>query len=79
MRNTALLRTVGEALYGLRWQCAIARELGVNDRTVRRWVAGTETPRAQVWVDLIAIGETRQKQLGEALAALSKFIAVPGL
>jgi len=28
-------------LYGAqRWQTALARELQVNDRTVRRWVAG---------------------------------------
>lgn len=34
------LRAAGEALYGARWQTALARELGVADRTVRRWLAG---------------------------------------
>lgn len=34
------LRAVGEALYGPRWQAGLARDLGVNERTVRRWVAG---------------------------------------
>jgi len=34
-----LLREAGEALYGPLWQSAIARDLNVNDRTVRRWAA----------------------------------------
>lgn len=36
----ALLRQVGGALHGERWQTPLARELGVSDRTVRRWLAG---------------------------------------
>lgn len=35
-----LLREVGEALYGERWQSDLARDLNVADRTVRRWAAG---------------------------------------
>lgn len=34
------LRTAGEALYGPRWQRQLAIDLGVADRTVRRWLAG---------------------------------------
>ena len=34
------LKSAGEALYGPRWQSALARRLGVDDRTVRRWLAG---------------------------------------
>jgi transposase-like protein len=34
-----LLKRAGEALYGPRWQSALARDLGVSDRTIRRWVA----------------------------------------
>ena len=37
----ALLRKVGECLYGTRWQSELARALGVTDRTMRRWVNGT--------------------------------------
>lgn len=36
----ALLREAGEALYGDQWQSALARDLKVADRTVRRWAAG---------------------------------------
>lgn len=35
-----LLRRVGEALYGSRWQSDLAHNLNVADRTVRRWVSG---------------------------------------
>lgn len=36
----ALLIDCGLALYGPQWQSALARDLGVSDRTIRRWVAG---------------------------------------
>lgn len=36
----AILRQAGEALYGPHWQTALARALQVNDRTMRRWIAG---------------------------------------
>ena len=35
-----LLRETGEALFGPRWQCELARALGVSDRTMRRWANG---------------------------------------
>jgi hypothetical protein len=30
----------GRALHGERWQTALAQDLGVTDRTMRRWLAG---------------------------------------
>ncbi len=30
----------GQLLYGPHWQCALARNVGVTDRSVRRWVKG---------------------------------------
>lgn len=35
------LRAAGEALFGQQWQSPLARDLGVSDRSMRRWVAGT--------------------------------------
>ena len=35
-----ILAECGPALYGDRWRSALARELGVDLRTVQRWVAG---------------------------------------
>jgi hypothetical protein len=34
-----LLRIVGYALYGDRWQSPIAADLGVSDRAVRYWLS----------------------------------------
>lgn len=37
------LSAKGRALRGERWQTALARDLGVTDRTMRRWLSG-ESP-----------------------------------
>ncbi len=40
--TAAQLRELSTRLYGAaRWQTALAKELKVNDRTVRRWASGT--------------------------------------
>jgi hypothetical protein len=36
---------IGEDLYGSCWQRELAKALGVNERTVRRWAAGGGVPR----------------------------------
>ena len=58
-----LLTAVGVALYGPRWQSDLARDLGVSDRTVRRWVSGEDIPRQGVWRDLLALVVTHHEQL----------------
>ena len=39
------LRTIGERLYGPRWQTKLARALPVNARSVRRWLSGERNIR----------------------------------
>lgn len=39
---------LAEALHGERWQAPLARNLGVNLRTVQRWAAGQNEPSATV-------------------------------
>jgi hypothetical protein len=46
------LRHVGEALFGPRWQAALADELGVTRRTVSGWAAGDYAIPASVQADL---------------------------
>lgn len=58
-----LLVETGEALYGPQWQSALARDLGVADRTVRRWVAGTTAIPAGVHVDLVRLAIERAARL----------------
>jgi hypothetical protein len=36
--NIELFEKIGQALFGPFWQCEMARALGVNERTVRRWI-----------------------------------------
>lgn len=54
-----LLVECGEALYGSQWQTALARDLGVADRTVRRWVAGTSEVPHGLYVDLLRLTQER--------------------
>lgn len=55
-----IIRAYCEALYGESgWQSALARDLLVTDRTVRRWVAGT-TPWPKTLVeDLLLLTRRR--------------------
>lgn len=62
-----LLVECGEALHGPRWQTELARDLGVSDRTVRRWVAGTYEVPAGLYLDLLRLTQERAARL-DALA-----------
>lgn len=60
-----LLVECGEALYGPRWQTDLAADLGVSDRTMRRWVAGTSEVPAGLYVDLLRLTQERAAVLDE--------------
>jgi hypothetical protein len=53
-----LLRQIGIFFHGEEWQAPLARDLHVSERTMRRWVAGTEDIPRGVWRDLSAHLET---------------------
>ena len=53
------LRTIGELLYGERWQSPLARDLGVDDRTVRGWLTGKGRPGAYTAVLLCTLAQRR--------------------
>jgi hypothetical protein len=65
-----LLREVGEALYGPRWQSDLAADLGVTDRTVRRWAAGSTPMPDGVIDDLRATVKSRTGDLAKILKRL---------
>ncbi len=67
------LDTIGQALYGPQWQSAVARDLGVNDRTVRRWVAGVSRIPPGILGELKAVCLERSAQL----KAMAKQIEAP--
>lgn len=63
------LRQLGELLWGPRWQTAMARALGVNARTVRRWAVGDSPISGPVAVTLFALRDAKaplKRQLIEA-------------
>jgi hypothetical protein len=47
-----LLQQIGTFFHGEEWQAPLARDLRVNERTMRRWVAGTEEIPRGVWREL---------------------------
>jgi hypothetical protein len=68
--DVIFLREVGEALYGPRWQSELARRIGVSDRSVRRWVAGTDDVSDTAWRDIweaIGIRTIQLEKLGNRL------------
>ena len=60
----ALLARIGVALYGERWQSAIARDLEVNIRTVQRWAAGEVEPSWAVFAELLVLLNEKAAELG---------------
>ena len=66
------LTTIGEALYGSQWQSELARALGVNDRTVRRWAAGKNAMPEGISEELSELCAERGKSLVELAAKLRR-------
>ncbi len=68
----ALLREAGEAMYGSRWQSDMARDLGVSDRTVRRWVAGEFAIPPNVWSEIAVRARARRLCLEKFAAGVAE-------
>jgi hypothetical protein len=67
-----ILRKVGEFFYGEEWQAPLARDLRVNERSMRRWLAGTEDVPKGVWKDLGSKLEIYQRSLGILVSAVNR-------
>lgn len=68
-----LLREVGESLYGRLWQSDLARALGVNDRTMRRWASGESSMPPGLAGNLVKACRVRT---GEIAAMIDKLRSV---
>lgn len=69
------LAEIGRALYGERWQTALAADLGVADRTMRRWAAGTSPAPPGIEAELRRLLEERGVEIGRLLAEIEWSIA----
>lgn len=67
-----LLREIGEALYGSRWQSDLARALNVADRTMRRWAAGDFPVPDGAWQEMRALLKDRGVQIAKARRKLPR-------
>lgn len=63
------LRVIGEALYGERWQSDIARDLNVDSRRVRQWLASERPIPAGIWVELAAKLRQRKQTIAGLLSS----------
>jgi hypothetical protein len=73
-KDRLLLRQIGGFLHGEEWQAPLARDLRVSERTMRRWMAGTEEIPRGVWRDLSSHLEIYNRTL-ESLVAEVKLTA----
>jgi hypothetical protein len=67
--NLQKLRILGEALYGPRFMRAIARDLGVNYRTVLRWDGEQFPVGDKIIAELIVIAKDRKNIISKAIMA----------
>ena len=66
------VRAVGLVLYGEQWQRALAGDLKVSDRAVRRWVAGDANPPEDIAPRLRALLDKRMLKMREVRSSLPK-------
>lgn len=69
------LTAIGTALYGSQWQSALARDLGIADRTMRRWVSGESPIPTGIIAELTRLLRERQMDIEAVLADLPQ---IPG-
>jgi hypothetical protein len=72
MSSAKMILAVGSAIGGRNWQSELADTLGINRRTIRRWLTGEDEPRPGVWIKLLAIMRERQTHLGELIEAVER-------
>ena len=72
MTSAELIRAIGEALYGPRYESELADALGINRRTVRRWRSGSTIPGAGPWRALLDLVVSRAGELEKLASELRR-------
>lgn len=71
------LTRYGRALYGDRWQSALAHDLGVNARRLRAWLYGERPIPAGVWADIAELLRQRGEAVADVLNELTENASTP--
>lgn len=71
MTDIEVLRRSGELLYGPRWQTDLARDLGVTNRSLRRWIAHGDIPDTIV-PELLRLLRRRQARIARFAAQVER-------
>lgn len=69
MDDRELLAAIGEALHKGEWKAKLARDLAIDDRSLRRWVQTNNVPPG-VWRDLAALLEGHRVEIDALLTRL---------
>lgn len=69
MDDRELLAAIGEALHRNHWKSELARDLGIDDRSLRRWVQTNTVPHG-VWRELAELLEARRAGIDTLLERL---------
>jgi predicted transcriptional regulator len=72
--SATLLASIGATLYGEgeHWIARLAEDLGVNERTMRRWLAAESAIPARVWDDLINIAIGRAREIADLIPKIDQ-------
>ena len=67
------LAAIGRLLHGEDWQSPLARDLGVNRESIRRWLNGSQPlpPEHGIWDDVIIIVRAQADESRRQAATLS--------
>lgn len=76
--NKSMLVNTGKALYGDRWQTDIGRDLGVDSRRVRQWLASERPIPPGVWNDLVKLLNARKLLIEATLEELKNSATIQG-
>lgn len=74
---TTLLRQTGQALHGAEWMMPLGADLGVNRRTINRWMTG-EVPLTRshpVWKDVIRVMADRMAMIDDVQSQVIDMMA----
>jgi hypothetical protein len=72
--SASLLVTIGTTLYGEgeAWPARLAEDLGVNERTIRLWIASERAIPDLVWDELINIAIGRARAIADLVPKIAQ-------